>query len=212
VAPGDTETYPTSGVVVTAAQDSLPQTVDIQVVLDPANLPDTARAGAFWEKAASVSLRDANNSGVAIQTPLTVTIPLRNAGDGNSQIRLFQFDSVAGGWVSTGQNAVVSDNGTRATFAAASFGTYGLFRAMPLDVTIVTSTRTGKAPLSVNLRADVRGGTPPYAITWDFGDNQGASGLSTSHLYEDPIMYQASVVVTDAVGGQVSNTVSIELH
>ena len=53
---------------------------------------------------------------------------------------------------------------------------------------------------SIAFNAFVEGGTPPYTITWDFGDGNSSSNLSTSHIYHNPGIYNISVLVTDSNG------------
>lgn len=215
IAAGDTVTFTAANTTVSATDNSFGpgQAVDVSVVLDPANLPGTTRAGAYWEKHASISLVDVDNSGTFILEPLTVTIPLRNDGTGNTSLKLFQFDPVMQAWVITPQFASISDSGNRATFAVTNFGTYGLFRTMSLKVDAVSTRYTGKAPLSVSLQAHILGGTPPYSTVWYFGDDSTPeAGTSVSHLYEDPFTYQATVTVIDATGATVTDFANIEAH
>lgn len=198
-------TYATSGVRVLAAPDSFADgdSLALGVVLNPGDLPAQARNPAIHAKVSSVVLVDSADSGVAIQTPLNVRIPLINRDelDNNTSLRLFMFNELAGRWVATGRNASIADDTRTANFTVDALGTYGLFRAVPLRVSIDPTRTVGKAPFSVGLNAVLKGGTPPYSVIWYFGDDSDPEvGEAVSHLYKDPFTYNATCTVTDAAG------------
>lgn len=76
---------------------------------------------------------------------------------------------------------------------------------------IAASPVTGQGPLNVSF--DGRGSNGPNAIAswnWNFGDGGTAIGSQTSHVYETPGTYTASLVVTDVMGNSSQpRTVSI---
>jgi PKD repeat protein len=49
--------------------------------------------------------------------------------------------------------------------------------------------------------ASVAGGTPPYEVSWDFGDGVTASGLSATHAYGAAGSYAVTLLVSDQAGG-----------
>ena len=190
------------------------ETVPLAVVLNPANLPHRANLPQISEKFAGVSLIDSGNTGIGIQAPITVTIPLINRPDthGSSQIRLLSYSDVVGNWQAENRNAVVSDDGSHATFTIEHFGIYGLFQPVPLHVEAAATRTVGKAPFSVGLSAIIDGGTPPYSVTWDFADASTGSGTAVSHLYKDPGTYHPSVEVKDADGQDAIGYINLETH
>lgn len=211
---GTQAVYSVSGVIVTAAADSFDpgDALSLGVVLNPADFPQSAGLPAIHERVASVVLSDATGSGTTIQSPLTVRIPLlrNDEVNGNSTLRLLRFDPDAGRWVNTGRNAATSDDANAATFTMTEPGTYGVFRQVPLKLSITPSRTTGKAPFSVALKAEVKGGTPPYTIIWWYGDDSDPDiGMTVSHIYENPSTYYVSAEVTDGEGRSATAFVNL---
>lgn len=63
------------------------------------------------------------------------------------------------------------------------------------------SVVTGLAPLSTNLSAvDSFGGTGDLFYSWEFDDGAVASGITVSHTFEQPGLYEVLLQVTDADG------------
>ncbi|UCF12943.1 MAG: PKD domain-containing protein [Thermoplasmatales archaeon] len=84
--------------------------------------------------------------------------------------------------------------------------------SMPLNVTVSTIDFEGKSPvadiyvpsnLSVNqtIVFDASGSFDEDGVIvsyyWDFGDGENGSGITTSHIYENPGEYTVTLVVTD---------------
>jgi PKD repeat protein len=74
----------------------------------------------------------------------------------------------------------------------------------PLTVTPTAVPQTGAAPLQVAFGSEISGGTPPYTVTWSFGDSTPddtgspmAAG-NTSHTYESAGAYGATLTVVDS--------------
>jgi PKD repeat protein len=62
---------------------------------------------------------------------------------------------------------------------------------------------SGRAPFTVTFRANVSGGTPPYAYEWDFDGDGKTDSRETSpppFVYTRPAVYNAALTVTDANG------------
>jgi PKD domain len=73
----------------------------------------------------------------------------------------------------------------------------------PFTVHVTSEDDLGEIPLSVKLDVTINegGGTPPYTITWDFGDATPFSNdQSPTHVYEFPGEFRASVIVRDKNG------------
>ncbi|HXY12058.1 MAG TPA: PKD domain-containing protein, partial [Thermoplasmata archaeon] len=62
---------------------------------------------------------------------------------------------------------------------------------------------------AVSFTSKVTGGTPPYSLTWSFGDGSYAAGLSVSHSYAAADNYTVNVVLTDDVGARVSTNLTV---
>jgi len=96
------------------------------------------------------------------------------------------------------QQATPAEAHTGGPAAASTAG-----HASSFAVSVSAEDDQGDAPLSVKLEVDTSdgGGTPPYDITWDFGDGSPFGHTkSLTHVYEVPGEFRASVVVRDKNG------------
>lgn len=210
-------TFPTSNVRVVTAPDSFNpgESVDLGVILNPSDLPQQARTPSIHEKVASVVITDSTDSGTTIQNPINIRIPLlnKNGLDNNTSLRLFRFDEVLGRWINTSRSASTADDTNSASFTADDYGTYGLFRAIPLSASIDPTRTNGTAPFSVGLTAVIRGGTPPYTVIWYFGDDSDPEvGETVAHQYKDPFTYNCTITVTDASNEVASSFVDLRAY
>jgi hypothetical protein len=72
---------------------------------------------------------------------------------------------------------------------------------------------SGPPPLTVQLTSEVSGGTPPYTYAWTFGDGSPKSSEpSLPHVYERLGDFTATLVVTDAAGGEDSDEVDVTVE
>jgi len=89
--------------------------------------------------------------------------------------------------------------------------TYALW-VYPDPVAVSWPDRTnGPAPLGVGFHALVSSGTPPYALTWSFGDGASNDTLDPSHTYESPGNYSVALTVRDATGWSVTTMEAQEI-
>jgi YVTN family beta-propeller protein len=96
-----------------------------------------------------------------------------------------------------------------------SYGDYGqvstsiVVYAVALHPTLSASPLTGGAPLVVNFKANVTGGTSPYQFSWAFGDGHVGSGATVQHTYNLTGTYKVTLTVNDSYGGygQANTTV-----
>jgi PKD repeat protein len=81
--------------------------------------------------------------------------------------------------------------------------------AESLTVSIIASPPSGNAPLSVNFRGNVSGGTPPYSYYWSFGDGATSSSANPSHVYQSSGNYSVTLRVTDSQGNSQNVSFSV---
>jgi PKD repeat protein len=74
----------------------------------------------------------------------------------------------------------------------------------PLTVQAIIDIDQDATPVVV-FEASIDGGTPPYTCLWDLGDGTTSDECSTSHIYENPGTYTATINVTDSVGQTASD-------
>jgi PKD repeat protein len=73
-----------------------------------------------------------------------------------------------------------------------------------LNVVAHASLQSGVVPLPIMFTSEISGGTPPYTVTWNFGDSTPVVGGSpstagnTSHTYETVGKYNATLTVVDS--------------
>jgi PKD repeat protein len=71
----------------------------------------------------------------------------------------------------------------------------------------------GSAPLAVEFKADIEGGTPPLKYTWSFGDGTPDSNEpNPKHTYEKAGKYRADLSVADSAGDSDSDYIEIEVR
>ena len=78
---------------------------------------------------------------------------------------------------------------------------------------VVASTTSGPAPLTVRFTADGGQTDPGPAVvsyTWSFGDGATAAGQSVSHRFVKAGRYTVTVTVTDALGGTAAGMTQIQ--
>ena len=70
----------------------------------------------------------------------------------------------------------------------------------------------GPPPLTVQLKADISGGSGERKVKWDFGDGSPASTeVNPTHTYPKAGSFRASVEVADGTGDSDSDYVDIEV-
>ena len=85
--------------------------------------------------------------------------------------------------------------------------------ASPLLAWADSDTDEGKAPLSIQFKADIEGGTPPLTYLWKFGDGSPDSTESNpKHTYQKPGKYRADLEVKDAGGDSDSDYLEIDVQ
>ncbi len=95
------------------------------------------------------------------------------------------------------------------TSVGSNVATVRLFSTGDVTARVTATPVTGTAPLTVNFDASGSSALNGTITIWDwsFGDNQTASGVTTSHTYSTPGVYAARVRVT-ATGGPFGNPTS----
>jgi hypothetical protein len=83
----------------------------------------------------------------------------------------------------------------------------------PLTVEINTNGAEGVAPATFEFEADIAGGTEPYTISWNFGDNSERSDEQTvSHTFDEAGTYSVVLSITDSQGQTASDSVEITVE
>lgn len=73
----------------------------------------------------------------------------------------------------------------------------------------VSSSSPAAPGTNVTFTSTVSNGTPPYTVTWSFGDGSMATGASVVHSYGASGTYTVAVTVTDAVGETLWNNLTV---
>ena len=82
-----------------------------------------------------------------------------------------------------------------------------------LSVSVSTPEDTGVFPFAASFICQITGGTPPYDISWDFGDGSSVSSLQNpSHIFENHGIYITTCTVTDAEGQMTFDSINIEVN
>lgn len=84
----------------------------------------------------------------------------------------------------------------------------------PLTIVASATPTAGKAPLDVTFSGSASGGTPDYALFWDFGDGSTALGSIVTHLYRFPGNFTAEFWVQDSSNppAKISQAITIKVH
>ena len=85
--------------------------------------------------------------------------------------------------------------------------------AAPLLAWADGTPEDGPAPLTVELKSDVEGGTPPLKYAWKFGDDTPDSNeANPKHTYTKAGKYRADLSVTDSAGDSDTDYIEIEVR
>jgi PKD repeat protein len=85
--------------------------------------------------------------------------------------------------------------------------------AAPLLAWADSDTDEGKAPLAIQFKADIEGGTPPLTYVWKFGDGTpDSTEANPKHTYQKPGKYRADLEVKDAAGDSDSDYLEIDVQ
>jgi len=85
--------------------------------------------------------------------------------------------------------------------------------AAPLLAWADGTPEDGPAPLAVELKSDVEGGTPPLKYTWKFGDDTPDSNeANPKHTYTKAGKYRADLSVSDNAGDSDTDYIEIEVR
>jgi PKD domain len=83
----------------------------------------------------------------------------------------------------------------------------------PLTVEVNTNGAEGVAPATFEFEADIAGGTEPYIISWNFGDDSERSDEQTvSHTFNEAGTYSVVLSITDSQGQTASDSVEITVE
>ena len=99
------------------------------------------------------------------------------------------------------------------TTAGAKTGEQDEDMASPLLAWADSDTDEGKAPLTIQFKADIEGGTPPLTYLWKFGDGSpDSTEANPKHTYQKAGKYRADLEVKDAGGDSDSDYLEIDVQ
>jgi PKD repeat protein len=99
------------------------------------------------------------------------------------------------------------------TAAGAKTGEEDEDLAAPLLAWADSDTDEGKAPLTIQFKADIEGGTPPLTYVWKFGDGSpDSTEANPKHTYQKAGKYRADLEVKDAGGDSDSDYLEIDVQ
>jgi hypothetical protein len=194
------------------------ESVPLAVQVAPADLPARCYSSGTYDRMAWLELKNNGDPDITLKDEIVVEFPidvesLDEKPQANESYSLFLYDPSQGKWVNSGGRATITDDANHAKFSVSSFGTWGIFKAVPLTVDAYADRTTAIAPASISLTAIIDGGAPPYTVTWWFGDESDPKiGLNVGHYYKLPMKYTASCIVIDALGNEKSDTIDLSLH
>jgi PKD repeat protein len=85
--------------------------------------------------------------------------------------------------------------------------------AAPLLAWADASPEEGKAPLTVEFKADVEGGTPPLKYVWKFNDDTpDSTEPNPKHVFQKAGRYRADLSVTASAGDEDADYIDIEVQ
>ncbi|TMB57023.1 MAG: PKD domain-containing protein [Deltaproteobacteria bacterium] len=132
-----------------------------------------------------------------VALPLLLVLPGCGGGGGPSE-------------APTTPTTVAAAKAPTTTTAAAGKGEE---EAAPLLAWADGTPEDGPAPLTVEFKSDVEGGTPPLKYTWKFGDDTPDSNeANPKHTYTKPGKYRADLSVTDSAGDSDTDYLEIEVR
>ncbi len=86
----------------------------------------------------------------------------------------------------------------------------GLFRLpVPFAVEPSASPMIGAVPLNVSFRSTVTGGSPPYTYRWSFGEGNGSTLATPTHVYLDSGIYPVTIEQTDAANQTATGSLEV---
>ncbi len=83
--------------------------------------------------------------------------------------------------------------------------------ALPLELKLSATPRTGMSPLSVTFDAIVTGGVGPYVVNYNFGDGTSSEGQQLIHTFTQAGTYNVTVSATDQNGSVTLASVVIKV-
>ena len=85
--------------------------------------------------------------------------------------------------------------------------------ASPLLAWADATPEDGQAPLAIEFKADVEGGTPPLKYTWSFGDGTPDSNeANPKHVYQKAGKFRADLTVNDSGGDSDTDYIEVEVR
>jgi PKD repeat protein len=146
--------------------------------------------------------------------PLLVTFTVTSSGGTGPYTNNITFgDGVSGASLShtygSGGTFVASVKVTDSKGATKVSNSVTITLIAPLNITISTTTKTGKVPLAVGFTSNVKGGVAPYNYTWEFGDGQKSYEANPAHVFKNQGILVTKLTVRDSKGTTKTESVNI---
>ena len=81
--------------------------------------------------------------------------------------------------------------------------------AGPFSAAVAAAPTVGTTPLTVAFSVSLRGGTPPYATLWFFGDGSSSRLSNPTHTYNGTGTFEAKLLAADSQGTEITRFVNI---
>ena len=128
------------------------------------------------------------------------------SGSRQSSLESWYYDFQGDGYASTNLSNVGSPEYYALCVRSGSFYPF-------LILSIDADEIQGVAPFNASFHSTMSGGSPPYAVSWNFGDGSSTnSNVNPSHIYEVSGAYTATCTVTDDNGLTAEKKINITVE
>jgi PKD repeat protein len=164
----------------------------------PRNLGNMTGYGIFYEGTSSAVAEGGEETRLPSGGGLILPIPVMEVFD--------SFELIA-----TEEEAQATEEEAQATEEEAQATEEELTDSLTAEIN--SNDTEGVAPATFEFEADIAGGTEPYTISWNFGDDSERSDEQTvSHTFDEAGTYSVVLSITDSQGQTASDSVEITVE